>query len=51
MPVDAARNEFVRHANVLAFTRQLALEKDFVRRRMLLSLLLEHQAKVPALTA
>ena len=49
MPVDAARIEFVRHANVLAFTRQLESEKDFLRRRMLLSLLLEHQAKAPAL--
>jgi hypothetical protein len=49
MPVDAARIEFVRHANVLEFTRQLESEKDFLRRRMLLSLLLEHQAKAPAL--
>ncbi len=51
MPVDAAGIEFIRNANVVAFILQLASEKDQLRRKMLLALLLEHQVKAPVTVA
>jgi len=44
----AVLKEYVRTANIAAFTKQLETEVDPVRRKLLLTLLEEHKALAPA---
>lgn len=46
--VNAALTEFVRLANIAAFTKKLKIEADPVRRKLLMTLLEEHKAMAPA---